>query len=172
MGTGNDDVSKRRRKAKQPAPEPDPEAADSEDEEPEEARPRRKGSRPLFQDEVVTVTKTRMLITMDTGETVTYAMANVTSVSMFVEPKNFAVVLIGLCSVIIGSAIIGFDRTWGIGFVAVGASLAGIYLFLLKPKFWLRIGTAGAETNAVYSTDASWTKEVVAAVNKAIISRG
>lgn len=165
----SDDRAPSRRRQQREAEEPEYEVID----EPEKSeRPRRKGSPPLFQDEVVTVTRTRMIIRDASGQNVTYAMANVTSVQMFVEPRNPAVVILGMCSVVMGSLIMSLSRTWGIGLCIVGAGIALIYLLVLKPKYWVQVGTAGAEKNAVYSLDPSWTTEVVAAVNEAIISRG
>jgi hypothetical protein len=172
MGTGNEDTTKQKRRAKQPEPPPEPET----DDEAEEERPRRKGARPLFQDEVVTVSKTRMIIRDASGENITYAMANVTSVQMFVEPKNAVVAFLAAALLILGVLFVKLDNESlfpaGVAMAVASIVFAVVYLFVMKPKFWVRIGTAGAETDSVYSLDQAWTKEVVAAVNEAIISRG
>jgi len=124
---------------------------------------------PYFQDETVTVTKTRAII-----GGVTYAMANVTSVRMFVQPKPPAAAIVAAILMLLGLGSAKYDATpqTGIGITAAGAVLLAVYLFVLKPKYWVRIGNAGAESNAAWSNDPAWTQEVVQAINEAIIDRG
>lgn len=54
----------------------------------------------------------------------------------------------------------------------VGLAMVLLYLFVLKHRYWVVIGTAGAERPAIWSYDLSWTARVVAAVNEAMIDRG
>ncbi len=44
--------------------------------------------------------------------------------------------------------------------------------FLINTQYWVRIGTAGAEANAIASNDAAWTRKVVAAMVEALVGRG
>jgi hypothetical protein len=125
----------------------------------------------LFQDSLVTVTTTRVIVR---GE-VTYAMANLTSVRAFVQKKPLAVLFGGLLLIVLGACCIGarvaHSRSMGIIVTSVGIALVIAYLYLFKAKYWVRIGTAGAETNAIWSDDPTWTRGVVEAVNQAIVAR-
>lgn len=126
----------------------------------------------IFADKRVTITTTRAVL----GGT-TYAMANITSVRTHDQPRSLALIAIGFLGVALGVsciAINGLDGpVFGIGLIStlMGAAMFGGY-FLEKPKHWVRIGTAGAESNAVCSDDPAWTARVVAAMNEAIVRRG
>jgi hypothetical protein len=123
---------------------------------------------PLFQDDLVTVTCTRAIIAGTT-----YAMANVTSVRTFVEPKPFSAFGGGLAVTIVGALSFAADaRTFGLVAIAFGLAVVAAYLFVMKPKYWVRIGTAGAESNTVWSHDEAWCQEIVDAINDAIVARG
>jgi Family of unknown function (DUF6232) len=125
----------------------------------------------LFEDETVKVTNVRAIIQQNT----TYAMANVTSVKEFIEPRPPAVALLGLCLIALGVFCVQIkvadsaDMGW-VG-TALGVLLM-IFFFFTKPNYWVRIGTAGAEANAVWSHNADWTRKVVSAINSAIVTRG
>src|SRR5580692_2276917 len=58
----------------------------------------------LFQDHLVTVTNMRAIL-----PGVTYAMANITSVREFVEPKPVALVLVGLMALVLGAVCFSAD---------------------------------------------------------------
>jgi hypothetical protein len=131
------------------------------------APPQPQGEVVLFQDATVTVTNMRAIV-----PGVTYAMANVTSVREFIEPRPRVLVLMGLfllasglCCVAANAGTVGWTEN------VMGAALVGIYA-ILKPKYWVRIGTSGAEANAIWSNDPSWTRSVVAAINGAMVARG
>jgi len=123
----------------------------------------------IFQDRNVTITSARAVM----GDT-TYVMSNITSVRQFAERQNVGCMLaIALPLVAVGS--VGVQDKWDLGwiFLAGGLGTAAVALAAAwRPKHWVRIGTAGAETNAIWSYDAAWTKRVVDAVNAAIIGRG
>lgn len=123
---------------------------------------------PFFEDELVTVTRTRAIIAGTT-----YAMSNITSVRTFIVPKPFGVAIVAALLMLFGLFVAqsGIQGP-GIGVSAVGVALLALYLWVLKPKYWVRIGTAGAESNAVWSNDAQWTEGVVDAINEAIVARG
>jgi hypothetical protein len=122
----------------------------------------------VYQDRLVTITTARAVISGTT-----YAMANITSVRQFTEPAdNGALFGLGGIAALIGLILLfngsygfgGFIFLIGAGLIALGASQ--------KPKHWVRIGTAGAESNAIWSHDAGWTQTVVGAMTNAIVARG
>jgi hypothetical protein len=134
-------------------------------------KPKEAGERVLFEDGTVKITSARAIVS---GKT-TYAMSNITSVKQFVEPRPGVFLL---AAVIIGGPGLlcvksNDSGTSGIGgfLLFVGAACV-VGFFLNKPKYWVRIGTSGAETNAVYSHDPEWTRSVVHAMNEAIVARG
>ena len=126
--------------------------------------------RVLFQDAAVTVTTARIVV----GQDVTYPVVNVTSVREFVEPRPFVLLVVGGAIVFMGTscAVTRPDAaTAGWLIAAIGLALC-VGFFAIKPKHWVRIDTAGAESNAISSTDGAWTQRVVAAINEAIVARG
>lgn len=104
----------------------------------------------------------------------TYAMANITSVRQLAEPS--AAGFLGLLAA--GGAALGIyvaiDGLWRLGLVILAfAALLGLAAYFARKRtYWVRIGTAGAETNAVSSDDPVWVARVVGALNDAIVSRG
>ncbi len=128
------------------------------------------GERVYFQDARVTVTGARAML----GGT-TYAMANITSVKEFVEIPSPAAAILGTILVLAGIALV-VDSSGGSGFgwtlLLAGAACVAFWWFLINTQYWVRIGTAGAEANAIASNDAAWTRKVVAAMNEAIVGRG
>jgi hypothetical protein len=122
----------------------------------------------LFQDALVTVSNARMIVRQKT----TYAMANITSVREFVEPKPIGVLLCGFLLLVSGFACARQADIPG-GWVVCLLGLTMVVWFLvMKPKHWVRIATSGSEVNAVWSTNPQWTKRVVEAINAAMIARG
>ncbi|WP_394840368.1 DUF6232 family protein [Pendulispora rubella] len=126
----------------------------------------------LFQDRLVTVTNVRLIIGQDT----TYAMSNITSVRELVQPRPTIALWIGLAMVVMGASRCNQAESGEVGMIWAWISLLGIlplYVYVrTRPKYWVRIGTAGAETNAISSVDPQWTRTVVASINTAIVSRG
>jgi hypothetical protein len=135
------------------------------DEDDEDDAPKA-GEDAFFQDDVVTVTSTRAIISGTT-----YALANITSVRGFVQPRPAVLFILGGSLLVMGMLMLSTTPTAGLVCAAIGLFFLFFY-FLQKPKHWVRIGTAGAEANAVYSLDPKWTSSVVDAINEAIISRG
>jgi len=122
----------------------------------------------LFQDNLVTVTTVRAIVRQNT----TYAMSNLTSVREFVEPRPRGALWLGILMLLIGWSFTATNaRTLGICVILL--AILAFYIFLrTKPKHWVCIGTAGAETNAIWSRDPKWTGAVVAAINGALVARG
>jgi hypothetical protein len=60
---------------------------------------------------------------------------------------------------------------WGWIVLLIGVAMLVSY-FRDKPRRWVLVGTAGAETKAVESKDPYRTGRIVEAMNAAIISRG
>ena len=97
----------------------------------------------------------------------TYAMANVTSVVMHTESPNY--VLPGLLCIVGVMLLFNLDiRLWAIITILVG----GIWCALLKPKYWIRIGSSSGEANAFWSADQNYIQKIVACMNQAIVERG
>lgn len=119
------------------------------------------GEKTYFEDSLVTVTKSRAIIS---GKT--YAMANITSVTMFTEPANYSIAIcLGLF------ALLSFALSNPV--LIIGSIVCTIIAcFIPKPKYWVRIGSASAESNAIFSHDSNYISRIVAAMNEAIVSRG
>ena len=103
----------------------------------------------------------------------TYAMANITSVSMAKKPANRTLgIVIALIGVIIAACGgIGDTSIWiilGVLGLVVGIVIAA----LIKPSYIVRLGSASGESDALASHDQQYIREIVVAVNEAIISRG
>lgn len=103
----------------------------------------------------------------------TYALANITSVGMHQEPATYgACVLLGCIGLFF--AWMGYELEFSVcifsGIVALIGAIA--WGSQLKPKYWVRIASASAESNAIWSFDRTYISNVVEAMNKAIIGRG
>lgn len=121
----------------------------------------------LFEDPRAKVTTARVML-----NGVTYSMANVTSVRRVSEDRPALVAFLGLLIVLVGFYLV-FDSAAGLGLFIIVAGAALIFAFFrARPNHWVRIGTAGAEQNAVASQDPDWTNAVVEAVSQAMVRRG
>jgi hypothetical protein len=121
-----------------------------------------------FSDQNVTVTSTRAIF-----QSKTYAMTNVTSVSLGEIPGNMTcgcmVMALGIFLVLVAMAVqtaVG----WVIALAAlgIGAWMAQV----AKPSYVVRVGSASAESNALVSFDKAYIERIVAAVSQAITERG
>jgi len=122
----------------------------------------------IYKDTLVTVTTARAVI-QDT----TYAMANITSVRHFEQPANIGcLVAIGGVIGVVGVLSLRADTTVGILVLLLAGIVGGAAWIGRHPTHWVRIGTAGAEADAISSHDREWTRRVVEAINTAIVSRG
>jgi hypothetical protein len=122
-----------------------------------------------FQEGGVTVTNARAILGSKT-----FAMANITSVSMHTdEPNKLIWILLTIFGLLF--ALIGFlpdspTACWGMSLVLVAFSV--FKLFTLKTKYSIVIGSASGETNALTSTNMTYIRKIVNAMNEAIVKRG
>ena len=105
----------------------------------------------------------------------TYAMVNLTSVSMGVIPANrthgIVVAVVGLVITMCGAAA---GRDGGpILLFGILALIGGLVLAAVaKEQYAVRIGSAGGESDGLVSPDKGRIQEIVNAVSQAIIKRG
>jgi hypothetical protein len=124
-----------------------------------------------YQDSTVTISNSRAVLGAKT-----YAMVNITSVSMGEKPANrtpgIALALIGLAIAACTGSMGGNSAGGGIG-IGVVLIIAGIALAaIVKPSYIVRIGSAGGESDALVSNNREYIQKLVSAVNEAIIKRG
>lgn len=124
----------------------------------------------VYQDENIHVTNLRAML-----QGKTYAMANVTSVSMFRQAGNttpgvVAAVIGGfmLLGAVTDSELRGCFLVFGLLILVIGIAI----LASTKDTYWVRIGSASGETNALSSTNRDYIQRVVNAMNEAIVRRG
>lgn len=138
---------------------------------PPPAQPERMAERVIFEDPTVRVTTVRAVFL----GAQTYAMSNVTSVSAFVEPRPPVLIVLAVCFVVMGGSCISMNiaDSAQVGRWELALALVLVVIYAAKkPRHWVRIATAGAEQNAIWSHDPRWTQTVVAAINEAIVARG
>lgn len=117
----------------------------------------------FYQDSNVLVTQARLIVFNKT-----YAMRNISSVSMFVKHKtltkffSLALLLVGLFGI--------FQEVYTLGFLST--IVAGILLFLMKDEFIVQISSNSGDNNVLVSKNKDYIQKVVNAVNEAIIYRG
>jgi hypothetical protein len=104
----------------------------------------------------------------------TYSMANLSSVSMWVDmPKRLwpaLLIILGFLQTV--SCAAGRD-TKGmalLGILALGWGIA--WIATLKPTYWVRLTAAGGEANALRSKQKDYIQTVINALNEAIVKRG
>ena len=104
----------------------------------------------------------------------TFAMANITSVATFREPAKTApgIVLALLGGFVFLSTIAsdadGCAMVFGLPMLIVGVAM----WMAAKDVYWVRIGSASGETNALQSRDRAYIQKIVDAMNEAIVRRG
>jgi hypothetical protein len=124
----------------------------------------------IYHDATIHVTNLRAML-----QGRTYAMANVTSVSMYTAPGK---PIPGYVLAVVGALFLfaGFGEGEGAGcaaFLGVVLLVTGIlYAISQKNVYWVRIGSASGETNALSSRDRDYIEKIVAAMNDAIVMRG
>jgi hypothetical protein len=124
----------------------------------------------VYQDDNIHVTNLRAML-----QGKTYAMANVTSVSMFTQfgnktPGVIVAVLGGLMllGALPSSEMRGCFGIFGLLMLVIGIAIAAA----ANDVYWVRIGSASGETNALSSRDRDYIQRVVDAMNEAIVRRG
>jgi len=126
----------------------------------------------VYQDANIHVTNLRAML-----QGKTYAMANITSVSMFTQFANrspgVVTAIIGGLFVLMGLAagedLRGCSFVFGAILLIIGIAVAAA----AKHIYWVRIGSASGETNALSSGDRDYIlRIIVQAMNEAIVRRG
>jgi hypothetical protein len=124
----------------------------------------------VYHDENIHVTNLRAML-----QGKTYAMANVTSVSMFTQFKSkgpgVILAVLGGLFVLTGFGsrdLRGCSLFFGLLMLVIGIAVAAA----AKNLYWVRIGSASGETNALASHDREYITRIVSAMNEAIVRRG
>lgn len=135
-----------------------------------------RGERTYYSQGGVTITSTRAVV----GAT-TYAMANITSVSMGVVPPSrgggIALAILGII-VLVCSGGISFEPSLSTvvtvgGLVGVGLLVLGIILAVrAKAQYVVKIGSASGESNLLSSPNQRYIRAIVDAMSNAIVDRG
>jgi len=124
----------------------------------------------VYQDSTIAITNLRAML-----QGKTYAMANITSVSMFTQ---YASKLPGLVVAFIGAAIMlaGFvaddGRAW---YLLLGLMILIVGLLIYRAAqnmYFVRISGSSGETNTLQSRDSEYIQKIVNAMNEAIVRRG
>jgi hypothetical protein len=116
----------------------------------------------FYQDQHVTVTQSRFI-----ARGKTYAMRNISSVSIFkIEKSKTMPIIVAVIGILL---LFGDDtKTFG-GILAV---IGIIWTLTLKDTYSVRISTNAGEANSLVSKDQTYIQKIVNALNDAIIHRG
>jgi hypothetical protein len=118
----------------------------------------------------VTVTSARLIISQKT-----YAMANITSVSVAKLPPPVGRVFIFGIGFLLGSYFIARQLAGIAKLLIIGIALTVLAVFVnkfLKPTYTVRVGSASGEWDIISSKDREYIEDIVDAINEAIIERG
>jgi hypothetical protein len=123
---------------------------------------------PIYQDEVVTVTRTRFVVRSQT-----YVINGITSVSNRKREANrvWPTVMAAAGAIILFGGLSG----GGIPAIVAGAIVGGLGVFWyrsLSVQYEVVLTTEAGETAALTSDDEDWISRVTVALNKAIVARG
>jgi hypothetical protein len=99
----------------------------------------------------------------------TYAMSNISSVTMVKKKVN--IVLVAILG-IIALASLGMLGSSPITTILVIAVCAGLIYLLVRPAYGVVLGSASGESEALVSRDRVYIEKIVNAMNEAIIHRG
>jgi len=127
-----------------------------------------------YADKCVRVTNARAIL-----DNKTYAMANITSVSLTSEEPNRlwsgCLVLAGIVFLIVGFILLISTDETGWASLVFGAFVGGLGILWwreMKPKYRVTLGSASGENHALASTNREYVEQIVNAMNEAIIERG
>lgn len=116
----------------------------------------------------VSVTNTRLVVYNKT-----YALANVSSVGL---EKRKPHIILGCVMLWVGFVAFGAGVSHlpsGMGWLVGGIVLFGAGVLLVRMREYIvRLRTAGGESNALKSSNGEFAKQVVQAIEQAIVSRG
>jgi type IV secretory pathway component VirB8 len=117
----------------------------------------------FYQDSAVQVTQSRIVV-----HNKTYAMRNISSVSMFEKHKSNNK-LLSIIFLMIGLIFL-FNQDYLFGGICIG--IAALLLLFLKSDFIVRISSNSGDSNVLVSKNKEYIQNVVSAINEAIIYRG
>lgn len=127
-----------------------------------------------YSDGVIQVTNARAVL-----EGKTYAMSNITSVTMGKIPANpwigILMAVAGLLMLLFSFSVLPEDvgERGACLFFALLVVVLGVALaYFAKAKYVVKIGSASGEADALTSTDKDYIQKIVNAINEAIIKRG
>jgi hypothetical protein len=120
-----------------------------------------------YSDGEITVTNTRAIMG---GKT--YAMANVTSVSLGQTQQEsscgYALLFLGI---LLAFGLLRSDTSF-VGLIGILVVICGLFMLIQKSsEYVVRIGSASGETDALKNKDPQYIQKIVDAVNQAIIER-
>lgn len=115
-------------------------------------------------DNSVRITNTRAIIG---GKT--YAMSNITSVTIVQKKINIVLVVI---LALIGLASLFFIGQSPIVTLVIVAACAGLIFLLVRPSYAMRLGSASGESEALVSRNKPQVEQITSAMNEAIVHRG
>ena len=113
----------------------------------------------FFNNNGVKVTNARFIVDANT-----YAIRNITSTAAWSQSQRW---ILGAILILIGLA--SFKDATGIGIFLF--LIAAVVLYLGRPVHYVRLHTSGGEVKAVKSYDLEYVRQVVQALNEAIISQ-
>ena len=113
----------------------------------------------FFNNNGVKVTNARFIVDANT-----YAIRNITSTAAWSQSQRW---ILGAILILIGLA--SFKDATGIGIFLF--LIAAVVLYLGRPVHYVRLHTSGGEVKAVKSYDMEYVRQVVQALNEAIISQ-
>lgn len=113
----------------------------------------------FFENNGVKVTNARFIVDANT-----YSIRNITSTAAWSQSQKW---IVGVVLILIGLACLKEATAIEVIFLAVAA----LVLYLGRPVHYVRLHTSGGEVKAVKSYDLEYVKQVVQALNEAIISQ-
>lgn len=113
----------------------------------------------FFDHDGVQVTNARFVVDANT-----YAVRNITSTAAWTKPRQW---IAGAICAIAGLAAMAGAPPIGIFFLILG----GLFFYFGRPVHYVRLHTSGGEVKAVKSYDIEYVRQIVAALNNAIVSQ-
>ena len=113
----------------------------------------------FFNNNGVKVTNARFIVDADT-----YAIRNITSTAAWSQSQKW---ILGIILILIGLACL--KEATGIGIFLF--LIAAVVFYLGRPVHYVRLHTSGGEVKAVKSYDLEYVRQIVQALNEAIITQ-
>ena len=128
-------------------------------------------------DNRVTVTSARVVM-----DNITYPVAGITTVSEWHQKRKTWMVLVSVlmalsaaCVAIVGNGEVSGHKQGPSGVVywsLIFAAIAAAGYLTSGPFYIVRIGTSGSDKDGIKSRDRAYVRQVVQAINNAIVARG